>query len=220
MKFASFVFFSSVEYISFIYFILVLFRFNIKDNILNFGIFSLVLSFVSNTLQEESLRIISPLVQAIIMIFFVSFFLRIHYFSSSIMVITGYVINFIVQWTILGLTIHFSGFNDIEPYTSRAYIVQVASSVVMIMLGIYTYFRNGGFSFISHSSRLKRSKIFVKSNRLFIVFLTFSIIIIFSASLSFVISKNPPYLFISIILLCALIGLISISIKRDGNNHG
>jgi len=75
MKFFEFIFFSMLEYLSFFYFILVLFRFNIKENVLKFVIFSVVLSLVSNTFQTESLQAISPLIQAAFMIFFVVFFL-------------------------------------------------------------------------------------------------------------------------------------------------
>ncbi|MFB9278975.1 hypothetical protein [Cohnella cellulosilytica] len=220
MIFASFLFFSFLEYIAFIYFMLVLFRFDIKENLLKFAVFSVVLSFVSNTLQTESLRAISPVVQAGLMILFVAFFLRVHFFNSSIMVITGYVINFIVQWTISGLTLHFSGLEEIDPYTANAYIMQASSAFIMFILGVFTHRQNGGFSFISQSSRLVRSKIFVKSNRLFILFLSLSVVVIFFATILFVFSKNPPYLLVSIILILSLIALIFISIKRDGTNHG
>ena len=219
MKFASFVFFSSLEYISFFSFILILFRFNIREYILKFATFSIVLSLVSNTLQTESLRAVSPLVQAGLMICFVVFFLRVHLFNATIMVTTGYLINFIVSWIIATVTTHFGNIGEIEPYTRNAFIMQTASAFMMLMFGLVIYLQKGGFSFIENNSRFKRNKFFEKDNRPFLVFISLSIIAIFIVNLMFVLFKNLPNLFVSVFLFIALLGLIYLSVKRDGRKN-
>ncbi|OXS53828.1 hypothetical protein B1A99_28435 [Cohnella sp. CIP 111063] len=219
MNFASFVFFSSLEYIAFVFFILVLFRFNINEYVLKFAIFSVVLSLVSNTLQTESLRAISPLVQAGLMICFVVFFLRVHLFNATVMVTTGYLINFIVSWIIATVTIHFGSIGEIEPYTRNAFIMQSASAFMMFMFGLVIYLQKGGFSFVENNSRFKRIRFFDRDNRPFLVFISLSIVAIFIVNLMFVLFKNVPNLFVSIFLFIALLGLIYLSVKRDGRKN-
>jgi hypothetical protein len=216
MNFALFLFFSTLEYMASIYFILILFRFNVRENLLKFGVFSIVMSFVSNSLQTESLQAVSPLVQPALMIFFVTFFLRVHLFNATIMVITGYVVGFIVQWIIIAMTLHFGAVIEVVPFTANAFMIQAATSFVMFMFAWVTYIQKGGFSFIDYDSRLKRTSLFVRKNRLYFIFLTLSFIVVFIAGLLFAGSDNPPYLLVSIFLIIALLSLLYISVKRDG----
>jgi|HigsolmetaGSP12D_1036236.scaffolds.fasta_scaffold01823_4 hypothetical protein len=219
MKYFAFVFFSSLEYIAFIFFILVLFRFGIRENLVKFVVFSIVLSLVSNSLQSESLQAVSSLIQAVLMICFVAFFLRVHWLNAAIMVITGYVLNFIVQWTIIAVTLHFSGRQEIDPNTTDAYLIQTASAAVMFLFAVVTRLLKGGFSFIDQDSRFRRSKVFARENRPFAAFLLFSILATFVANLLLG-RQNPPYLAIAIVLFAAMIGLIYICVKRDEQSHG
>jgi len=219
MKFASFVFFSSLEYVAFVFFILVLFRFNVRDYIFKFAIFSVILSLVSNTLQTESLRAVSPLVQAGLMICFVVFFLRVHVFNATVMVTTGYLINFIVSWIIATVTIHFGNIVEIEPYTRNAFIMQSASAFMMFMFGLVIYLQKGGFSFVENNSRFKRQRFFDKNNRPFLIFISLSIVSIFVVNLMFVLFNNVPNLFVSIFLFIAVMGLLYLSVKRDGKEN-
>jgi hypothetical protein len=219
MRFAGFVFFSSLEYISFVYFILALFRFNTREYIIKFAVFAIVLSLVSNTLQTESLRAISPLVQTGLMICFVVFFLKVHIFNATIMVVTGYLINFIVSWIIAAASMHFGHIVEIVPYTTNAFIMQAASAFIMFMFGLVTYLQKGGFSFVDKNSRFNRIRFLDKDNRPFIIFLSLAIISIFLVNLLFVLFKNFPNLLVSIILLIALLGLLYLSVKRDERTH-
>lgn len=215
MKFFEFIFFSMLEYLSFFYFILVLFRFEIKENVPKFVIFSIVLSLISNTFQTESLQAISPLIQAAFMIFFAIFILRVHIFNAVIMIITGYMTYSIIQWTITGIASHLAGTIEIEPYTNQAYIIQTASACLFFVFALIIYLQKGGFSFIDTSSQFKRSKFFTKENRLFIIYLFFSIVVTFTGNILFIVPEHPPYLFYSILLFIGLSGLIYISVKRD-----
>lgn len=219
MNFAAFVLFSTIECVAYVYFTLKLFRFSVREYIWKFVLFAIVLSFVSNTLQVESLSALSPIITAALLISFFSFLLKIHIFNAAIMVVTGYVINFIVTFMIISGTAHFSGISEVIPYTTTAYIIQGASSFVMAMLGMVTSLQNGGFSFIHNRSRVQKTKIFSKENKSFIIFLAISIIMIFLANLWYTLSSEVPYLFIAIMLLISLIGLLYLSIKREGQQN-
>lgn len=216
MKFVGFIFFSSLEYIAFIYLILVLFRFNVRENIYKFVLYAIVLSFASNSLQAESLQVYSPLVHVVIHIAFITIFLGLHVFNSAVMVITGYVVNSIVQWMIVGIISHVNGAQlKIESYTFEAFAIQAATAAIMALCGMATKLQNGGFSFIGEASRFSRSRIFVRKNVPFLIFLLLSIILVVAANMLYIAASNPPYLLISILFFLALIALIVISVKKD-----
>lgn len=82
MSFIMFIAASMLEYISFFIFVLVLFRFSIKEYILKFMLGSLILAFVSNTVQTESLQDISPLINVFILFFLITIILRTKLFHS------------------------------------------------------------------------------------------------------------------------------------------
>lgn len=215
MNFAKFIFFSSLEPLSFFYFVLVMFRFPIKEHLTKFAVVAVVLSLVSHALQTESLQAISPIVQAVLCILFASFFLRVRIIYSSIMVITGYVIYFVIQAVLLGLFSYFEIFTDIKPYTNSAYQVQAISAACMSIFTLIIWYKNGGFSFIDSISRFGKRKIFARENKWFVIFLSTSITVIFISNLLFQLMTNPPYLLISIFLIISMVVLISLSIQRD-----
>jgi hypothetical protein len=181
-----------------------------------FTLYAIVLSFASNSLQMESLQAFSPLIHVAVHIAFFSIFLGLHLFNAAVMVVTGYVVNFIVQWMIVAMVSHLNGGAlKIESYTPAAFAVQAATAVVMILCAWVTKFQNGGFSFIREASRFTRSRIFVKENIPFLIFLFFSIILAAGANILYIAVPNPPYLLISILFFAALIALIVISVKKD-----
>lgn len=220
MNFAEFIFFSTLEYVGLFYLILVLFRFNIKENMPKMAIFALVLSFVSNTLQTESLRTLSPLIHITLYILFAISVLRVNLFHAAVMMITGQVIYMMTQWIIIVWVLESGLLPAIEPYTSNAYLIQAATALIMLLIALITFVQKGGFSFIDHNSRIKRSKIFVAENRLFIFFLLFSVAVTFVANLLFVIDTNPPLLLISVFMAIALIGIVYTCMKRDDQTDG
>jgi len=69
MSFIMFILASMLEYTSFFIFVMVLFRFTIREHIAKFILGSLILAFVSNTIQTESLQDISPLINVVILFF-------------------------------------------------------------------------------------------------------------------------------------------------------
>ncbi|RKP54021.1 hypothetical protein D7Z26_11570 [Cohnella endophytica] len=217
MKFAGFMFFSTLENLSFFFFIFVLFRFNIRENILKFGVFSVVLSLVSNSLQTEFLQATSSLVQAIFIILFVMFFLRVHLFNATVVVITGYIINFMVQWMTAGLYLHTGILTDLMN-TDDGYILQVSSAFLMLVFSLVIWSNKGGFSFVENKSRLKNGRTYIKENKVFIFFLIIAIFVVFVANFLFITISKPPYLLVSIILLSTLVVLLYLTVRRDERN--
>ncbi len=215
MQFAGFVFFSSIEYVVTFAFILVLFRFSIKENISKFGVFAIVLSLVSQSLQTEFLQATSSLIQTIVIILFFYFFLKVTLFNATLMVITGYLLNFIVQWTLAGAFLHFAIVTDILPYTRDGYLLQFSSAFVMVVLTLLIAFLKGGFSFVENYNRVNKSKFFSKENRWFLLFVVVSLITIFVGNLLRILSEDPPYLIISIFLLVSMLVLILLTIRKD-----
>lgn len=215
MNFIGFITFSTLEYIALFFMSLILFRFDIKDNIIKFLYFSIVLCFVSNTLQTESLRTVSPLIHIALYIPFAMYFLRINFFNSAVMMITGQVIYMMTQWIIIVSILESGILTSIEPYTRNAYIIQSATAFILFLIGLITYIQKGGFSFIDHNSRIKRTKNIVFERRLFIFFLIFSVVITSASNIYFVVSNNPPLLMITILMIIALVGLLYTCMKRD-----
>lgn len=215
MNFLAFLFFSTLEYLGFIFFILALFRFSIREHAPKFILFSVLLSFVSNSLQGESFQAFSSLIQALIMVSFVAFFLRVHIFNSVIMVITGYVINFVVQWILYALVMHFTGSIELTPGTPKAYITQAASAFTMFAFGVAILIFKSGFSFIDYETRSTRSKIFTKENRPLLFLIVFSLVLTFLANFFLNQMKNTPYLLVALILLVAFLGLLYFCVKKD-----
>ncbi|WEK55244.1 MAG: hypothetical protein P0Y55_04045 [Candidatus Cohnella colombiensis] len=215
MNFAMFIFFSTLEVITFFCFVLVLFRFPVKPYIWQFTIVSFMLSLVSNSLQQEELQQISSIVQIVLCICFVVFFLKVHYFNAMMMIITGYIVVFIIQSILLGVFLHYEVFTSIKAYTVDGYIVQTISSSLVFLFSLLIYVFKGGFSFIDSTSRFKRQKLFVRENRVYFIFLVLAILIVAGSNFIYQRASHPPFLMISVILTLALVALLSLSIKKD-----
>jgi hypothetical protein len=215
MQFAGFMFFSTIEYLAYFCFILVLFRFSVRENFLKYAVFSIVLSLVSQSLQTEFLQAISSLIQTILIILFFHFFLKVTLFNATIMVITDYLISFIVQWTFAGMYMHFGIVHELIPYSRDGYLLQLSSATVMTLLTALISTLKGGFSFVENHNRINKTKFFSKQNRLFILFIVISVFTIFIANVLSMIYENPPYLLVSIILLVSMLILIMLTVRKD-----
>ncbi|WP_239614961.1 hypothetical protein [Cohnella mopanensis] len=215
MQFAGFMFFSTIEYLASFSFILVLFRFSFRENSLKFGVFALVLSLVSQTLQTEFLQATSSLIQTLLIILFFYFFLKVTLFNSAVMVITGYLLNFIVQWTFAGIYMHFGIVQELLPYTRDGYLLQTSSVLVMALLTVLIVVLKGGFSFVENYNRINKSKFFSKQNRLFLLFIVISLFTVFIANLLLMVTESPPYLLVSIFLMVSMLVLIFLTVRKD-----
>lgn len=215
MSFIMFILASMFEYTSFFIFVMVLFRFTIREHIAKFILGSLILAFVSNTIQTESLQDISPLINVVILFFLITIILRTRLFHSFVMLVIGYVAQALVQWLLVSVLIHYKVFNQINSYTRNGYIVQVLTFLIMCLISAFIYATKGGFSYIQSNNRFYKDSL--KGNRLFITFLVLGLLVLFFANFLYMTSSNlPDYLYsIAIATIIILIILIYFSIRKD-----
>jgi hypothetical protein len=216
MSFIMFIAASMLEYISFFIFVLVLFRFSIKEYILKFMLGSLILAFVSNTVQTESLQDISPLINVFILFFLITIILRTKLFHSFIMVTIGYVAQALVQWLLVTFFIHFGVFDEITPYTGNAYRIQVMTFIVMCLISYCIHITKGGFSYIQSSSRFYKDSF--RGNKMFAIFMILGLVILFAGNIFYMTSYDrlsDSLATICIVVVVLLIVMIYFSIRKD-----
>lgn len=217
MSFIMFIFASTLEFISIFTFAMVLFRFPLRDHLSKFVLSSIILSFVSNTLQSESLQDISPLIIVFLIFFLVSIILRVKLLHSLIMVAISYVTFSFVQWVLFTLLIHFKVFTAIEPYTWPGYSLQIITFLSMSLISWTVIARKGGFGYIQSNSRFYKETF--RGNKWFVIFLITGLVLLFAVNVMFLTSYHiDSYLYtIAIIILSILIILIYFSIRKDGS---
>jgi hypothetical protein len=218
MTFLLFILFSTLEYLSSLTLLLVLFRFNVKENVVKFLVSSILLSLISNTLIQQNLEPISPLVQLLVFVFLVYVILRVSIFNSIIMVFTIYFIFGLVQITLIMILTHFGVIEKVEVYKFSAFITQATSSFYIFLFALIVYFKHGGFSFVDHNSSRRKAVLLNKSNRTFFIALVIAFIIFILINLLYNNSTHPPYLIIAVIALVTLASLLYLAIKRDDNH--
>jgi hypothetical protein len=218
MTFFLFILFSTLEYFSSLTLLLVLFRFNVKEHFLKFLISSILLSLISNTLIQQNLDSISPILQLLVFVFLVTIILRVSIYNSIIMVFTIYFIFGLVQTTLIMMYTHFGVVEEVEIYTFSAFITQLSSSFYMFLFSLIVYLRNGGFSFIDYNNSKRKLLLFNKSNRVFFIAIIIALILFIFVNVLYYNSSHPNYLLISIIFLITLMTLLYLSLKRDDNN--
>jgi hypothetical protein len=216
MAFIMFIAASMLEYISFFIFVMVLFRFSVRENILKFLLGALILAFVSNTVQTESLQDISPIVNVVILFFLLTIILRLKLFHASIMVVIGYVVQAMAQWLLISILTHSGLLTEVAPYTINGYFVQLLTFFVMMLISFFIYKTNGGFSYIESNSRFYKDSI--KGNRMFITFMVLGLIILFSVNIMYMANYVMPDAIstATITSILVLIVLIYFSSRKDG----
>ncbi|MFC5701249.1 hypothetical protein ACFPVX_08125 [Cohnella faecalis] len=216
MLFAKFILASTVEFLSFFIFAMVLFRFSVKEALLKFIIASLIFSFVSNTLQVESLQNISPLVNIFLFVFLITIILRVRLLHSIVMVAITFVAFSLVQWLLLTIFLKAHLFNEILPYTNNGFALQLSTALTLCIISAFIFMTNGGFSYIQSSSRFYKETF--KGNRLFFLFLLLALLEIILVNIFYLASVDLPYYiyFVSITIMIILVLLIYFSIRKDG----
>lgn len=214
MNLFKFIFFSSLEYFSTFVFILVQFRFSLRENVTKIFLISLLLSFVSYSLIDADLSSISPLIQIVIFLIYIQMVMKVSIINSVIMFFTGYIVFGLVQTCIIAVLSHIGVIEgELKAGTNIAYHLQVYSCVLMLVLSYVTYYLKGGFSFIEARSRFSK-KTFTGKNRGFVIFILLAFIITILSNI-IILQSNPPYLLIALVLMIALVILFYLSLRRD-----
>ncbi|MFC5469810.1 hypothetical protein ACFPPD_13835 [Cohnella suwonensis] len=215
MNLLKFVFFSSLEYFSSFVFILVQFRFPLKENIVKIVLISLLLSFVSYSFINADLSTISPVIQIIILLIYIQVVLKVNIINSIIMVFTSYIVYGLVQTCLIAAFTHVGLIaGELKAETNTAFILQVSSCLLVLLICSLNYYFKGGFSFIEARSRFSKNS-FTGKNKGFIGYIFLALVITVFSNIVILESPNPPYLPIAAILLITLFVLFYLSLKRD-----
>ncbi len=218
MLFIKFITASTIEFSSFFIFSMILFRFQVKEYVLKFFFASIFFSLVSNTLQLESLQEISPLVNVFLFVFLLTIILRVRLLHSIIMVVITYVVFSLVQWLLLSIYLKLDVFDEVLAYTDNAFVVQLSTAIMLVVISLFVYKSNGGFSYIESSSRIYKSNF--KGNRFFYLSLFLALLVIILVNGFYLASINLPYYIylVSVIIIVILVLLIYYSIRKDGGH--
>lgn len=215
MDLLKFVVFSSLEYFSSFIFILVQFRFSLRENLSKILLISILLSFVSYSFIQADLRDISPLVQNAIFLIYIWMVLKVSLPNSIIMLLTGYTVFGLVQTCIIAIFSHIGLLSgELKIGATITYQVQVYSTILMLILSVSTYYLKGGFSFIGIRGRATKNR----NKRKYIFFTTYiviSFIITIVINIYLLNYKHPSYIGAVSILLIVLLFLLYLSFKRD-----
>lgn len=218
MDLLKYITFSSLEYFSCFMFILVQFRFSLKESITQLMLISILLSFVSYSFVSAELDGLFPLIQFIFILLYIQFVLKVSFFNATIMFFTGYIVFGLVQTCVIAAAMHLGIHEDeLQPGTNIAYVIQLISIILMSLFSISIISLKGGFSFVVARSRFSKKSIKGK-NRMFILFIIFAFIVSIVANISMLEYKNPPYLIIASTLLILLLTLFYFSLRRDEVN--
>lgn len=208
---------STFEYLSLFIFILVQFRFSVKENISPVGLISLLLSFVSYTFTNSGLNGLFPLIQLFIVLLYFQLVMKVNILNALIMFFTGYIVIGLVQTCILTVAMHLEFVTDkTKAGTNTAYTFQLITIFILFLFSLLIVHFKGGFSFIEARSRFTR-KSFTGKNRIFIGFIVIAFIITAVGNIVLVEYENPPLLLLAFIFLVVLLLLFYLSLKKDEN---
>lgn len=208
---------STFEYLSLFVFILVQFRFSIKENISPIALISILLSFVSYTFTNSGFGGLFPIVQFLIVLLYFQLVMKVNIFNAMIMYFTGYIVIGLVQTCILTAAMHLEFVTgNAKAGTNTAYAFQLITIVIMLIFSLLIVYFKGGFSFIEARSRFT-SRSFTGKNRIFIGFISIAFIVTAVGNIMLVEYENPPLLFLASTFLVVLLLLFYLSIKKDEN---
>lgn len=215
MSMLKYIIFSSLEYLSLFMFILIQFRFSLKENITQILLISLLLSFVSYSFWSADLNGIFPLIQFVIVLLYMQIVMKVSLFNALIMFFTGYIVLGVVQTCFVALTMHLDPLHkELKAGTNGAYLMQLISSSMMMIFSFLVSYLKGGFSFIEAKSRFSR-KTFTGKNRFSIGFILLAFLITIVSNILLLEHETPPYLAIAFILMLVLLSLFYLSLRRD-----
>jgi hypothetical protein len=218
MDLLKFIVFSSLEYFVSFVFILIQFRFSLKENISKIVLISILLSFVSYSFIQADLRGISSLIQTIIFFVYIYHIMKVSIINSIIMVMTGYIMLGLVQTCLLAVLYHVGVIHgELVVGDQITYIVQVVSSLIILVLSFAIYYFNGGYSFIETNGRFSKTKLKGR-NLSFVISLIGIFIVTIVTNMILLDTKDPPYLPVASILFFILLLFSYMTFRRDEHN--
>lgn len=187
--------FSTLEGVGVFYLTLTLFRFQIKQYWFPLVLVNVLIAFISYTIRDgATLSWITPLIQVLLLAFFIQILIRIPIIWSVIMALTGIVAFTLIQ-TLALFGIVSINLVDLEIVklgnTTDTYILQAIDIAIIFPLSHFLYRKGLGFTFDFGTFVLRWENILV----LILLTLTF-------AALIFIFLMNNLLLVVSILVLC------------------
>jgi hypothetical protein len=216
MNFLIFILLSTIDFFSILLLGFVIFR--IRFSAVKFKkmlIIGFILSIISYLLNIFSLESVSPIVQLIclVVLFIFTFKEKIKY--SILVTCSSYILYGVIQGLLILLLNSYEILliSELIPFTNKAYLLQISTSLLVIIISLHIKRYNGGFSFIPHEP-LK--KIYRYSNMLLIVV---TIVAISTVSYIFYYGRNLDSFFYFLItlgsMLIASTVILLLLLKRD-----
>ena len=151
MNVTSFLLFSSLEWFALIIFALVMYRFEVRDHIGQIIFSSFLLSLVSYMLFNVlDLAALATIVQLVFVFLFFWLLFKIPVFFAGPIVINGYLAAGVVQSSFYYFIQQF-GVAVIQPATAPAFIMQTASSLILLLIARLAVKFRLGFSFVQQT---------------------------------------------------------------------
>jgi hypothetical protein len=155
-----YLFFSSVQFACALSLMLALFRFSMRENWPHIAFTALILAQASFITREVvHTPALAPLVQLLLMIVLVSLMFRIQIIYSSIMVTIVYIFVSIMETIIVQLALWTKLFTLGEIINERSIsnMLQLISSLIVLLLSIILHWNRIGFSFVPDNDRFQFS---------------------------------------------------------------
>jgi hypothetical protein len=194
-----------------------LFRFRLTtNNFLNAAITSISLALVSYILNKVGLTNISVPIQIIIYIILIKFLFKNRILHASLIGIVSYILYGVIQTILLFVLDHYNimKFSEVVPFAFKAYILQLFSFIIVLIISIRLRKTNAGYSFVPEETFVDKKIKY--SNKLFILCLSLTAIVVTGSFYEFR-QSSILYTFIAFLTVISLscIILLYISLKRD-----
>lgn len=150
MELSYYMILSTLEGIGVFYLTLTMFRFRIRDYLFPLILINVLIAFFSFTIREElSLVGVAPIIQLILLAFFIQVLIRIPLIWSVIMASSGIITFALLQTIVLfGLvTLKVVDLESVRGNTIDTYITQVCVMIVIYTLSYHLFRRGYGFTF-------------------------------------------------------------------------
>ncbi|ATF13725.1 hypothetical protein A616_17555 [Brevibacillus brevis X23] len=181
MDIVKFLFFSSLEYLSILYMLSVLFRLSFKENLPPFIFIAIILNLVSYFSRfSAQIGSYAVFLQVILLISCIVLIMRIHWFYAASMALIPSIGFLVVQGIIFYILDSFSLFNLADDVgadgtiTFWAYMLQLFTATIYTMLALIAKYLNYGWSFVPQ--RTKQINLKQRDNKLMLLGMIMSVV--------------------------------------------
>lgn len=219
-NFLIFIFFSTLEYFSVLFVSLVLWDFNTKK-IFKIICLSILYSSISYIFREFKLDTLAPIYTILITMIIFYYFYRAKWLYSFLISLSGYLIAAVAQVILVVILLSFKvvDMNDLKAFADKGYWGQLATFVIVIIIGIWIKVNGNIISFIPEEKYKVQTPI--HSNKILLIlsifvcsFIAITVYLIFYFEVSLTI-----YILLLVITL-SISTLLFLLYKRDGEEFG